>query len=99
MSTEMNSVAGKARNVGVNTWLILLGLSVLVFGGLSLAWFVALSIPIVGWAVAFLVIPVLSVVIWPMNPGAVIDADSEFPARPAGSSGRVRRWQPAGRWS
>ena len=32
MSTEMNSVAGKARNVGVNTWLILLGLSVLVFG-------------------------------------------------------------------
>ncbi len=32
MSTEMNSVAGKARNVGVNTWLIVLGLSVLVFG-------------------------------------------------------------------
>ena len=32
MSTDMNSVAGKARNVGVNTWLILLGLSVLVFG-------------------------------------------------------------------
>ena len=40
--------------------------SVLVFGGLSLAWFVALSIPIVGWAVAFLVIPVLSVAIWPI---------------------------------
>jgi uncharacterized membrane protein len=40
--------------------------SVLVFGGLSLAWFVALSIPIVGWAVAFLVIPVVSVVIWPI---------------------------------
>ena len=40
--------------------------SVLVFGGLSLAWLVALSIPIVGWAVAFLVIPVLSVVIWPL---------------------------------
>lgn len=40
--------------------------SVLVFGGLSIAWFVALSIPIVGWAVAFLVIPVLSVVIWPI---------------------------------
>ncbi|MGH8073430.1 MAG: methyl-accepting chemotaxis protein [Lysobacter sp.] len=32
MSTEMNSVAGKARNVGVNTWLIVLGLAVLVFG-------------------------------------------------------------------
>jgi uncharacterized membrane protein len=40
--------------------------SVLVFGGLSLAWFVALSIPLIGWAVAFLVIPVLSVVIWPI---------------------------------
>ncbi|MGH8084798.1 MAG: methyl-accepting chemotaxis protein [Lysobacter sp.] len=32
MSTEMNSAAGKARNVGVNTWLIVLGLAVLVFG-------------------------------------------------------------------
>ncbi|MFD0739990.1 methyl-accepting chemotaxis protein [Lysobacter koreensis] len=32
MSTDMNSVAGKARNLGVNTWLIVLGISVLVFG-------------------------------------------------------------------
>ncbi|HEU4774601.1 MAG TPA: methyl-accepting chemotaxis protein [Lysobacter sp.] len=32
MSTEMNSVAGKARNVGVNTWLVVLGVSVLIFG-------------------------------------------------------------------
>lgn len=40
--------------------------SVLVFGGLSLAWFIALSIPIFGWAVAFLVIPALSVILWPI---------------------------------
>ncbi|MBW3550988.1 MAG: methyl-accepting chemotaxis protein [Proteobacteria bacterium] len=32
MSTEMNSTAGKARNLGVNTWLVVLGLAVLVFG-------------------------------------------------------------------
>ncbi|MDQ3618115.1 MAG: methyl-accepting chemotaxis protein [Pseudomonadota bacterium] len=32
MSTEMNSVAGKARNLGVNTWLIVLGVAVLIFG-------------------------------------------------------------------
>lgn len=32
MSTEMNSVAGKARNLGVNTWLVVLGVSVLIFG-------------------------------------------------------------------
>lgn len=33
MSTEMNSVAGgKTRNIGVNTWLIVLGFSVLIFG-------------------------------------------------------------------
>ena len=40
--------------------------SVLVFGGLSLAWFIALSIPLIGWAFAFLVIPVVSVVLWPI---------------------------------
>lgn len=32
MSTDMNSMAGKVRNAGVNTWLVLLGLAVLVFG-------------------------------------------------------------------
>ncbi|MEG3193044.1 methyl-accepting chemotaxis protein [Lysobacter sp. D1-1-M9] len=32
MSTEMNSAAGKVRNLGVNTWLVVLGLAVLVFG-------------------------------------------------------------------
>ena len=32
MSSEMNTVAGKARNLGVNTWLVVLGVSVLVFG-------------------------------------------------------------------
>lgn len=30
MSTEMNSVAGKGRTVGTNTWLVVLGISVLV---------------------------------------------------------------------
>jgi uncharacterized membrane protein len=38
--------------------------SVIVFGGLSLAWIVALSIPFLGWIVAFLVIPPLSAVLW-----------------------------------
>jgi uncharacterized membrane protein len=38
--------------------------SVIVFGGLSLAWMVALSVPILGWIVAFLVIPPVSAVLW-----------------------------------
>ena len=32
MSTDSNSMAGKVRNAGVNTWLVLLALAVLVFG-------------------------------------------------------------------
>ena len=32
MSSEMNTVADKARNLGVNTWLVVLGVSVLIFG-------------------------------------------------------------------
>jgi len=32
MSTEMNSVGSNARNLGVNTWLVVLGLSLLIFG-------------------------------------------------------------------
>lgn len=32
MSTVMDSAAGKGRSLGVNTWLIVLGVSVLVFG-------------------------------------------------------------------
>ena len=38
--------------------------SVIIFGGLSIAWFIAMSIPFVGWAVAFVVIPPLSAVLW-----------------------------------
>jgi uncharacterized membrane protein len=38
--------------------------SVLVFGGLSLAWFIAMSIPFLGWLIAFVVIPPLSAVLW-----------------------------------
>ena len=38
--------------------------SVIVFGGLSLAWMIALSIPVLGWIVAFLVIPPVSAVLW-----------------------------------
>jgi uncharacterized membrane protein len=38
--------------------------SVIVFGGLSLAWFIAMSIPLLGWAIAFVVIPPLSAVLW-----------------------------------
>ena len=32
MSTNMNTVAGKARSLGVNTWLTVLGVSLLIFG-------------------------------------------------------------------
>ena len=32
MSTNMNTVAGKARSLGVNTWLTVLGISLLIFG-------------------------------------------------------------------
>jgi uncharacterized membrane protein len=38
--------------------------SVIVFGGLSLAWMVALSVWFVGWILAFLVIPPVSAVLW-----------------------------------
>jgi uncharacterized membrane protein len=38
--------------------------SVLVFGGLSLAWFIALSIPFIGWVVAIVIIPIVSVALW-----------------------------------
>lgn len=38
--------------------------SVIVFGSLSLAWMVALSLPVLGWIVAFLVIPPASAVLW-----------------------------------
>jgi uncharacterized membrane protein len=38
--------------------------SVIVFGGLSVAWFVAVSIPLLGWFVAFIIIPPLSAVLW-----------------------------------
>jgi uncharacterized membrane protein len=39
--------------------------SVIVFGALSIAWVVALSVlPLLGWIVAFLVIPPVSAVLW-----------------------------------
>jgi uncharacterized membrane protein len=38
--------------------------SVIVFGALSIAWMVALSIPVFGWIVAFFVIPPVSAVLW-----------------------------------
>lgn len=38
--------------------------SVILFGGLSLAWFIAVSIPLLGWIFAFLVIPPLSAALW-----------------------------------
>jgi uncharacterized membrane protein len=38
--------------------------SVIVFGGLSLAWFIAMSIPLLGWLIAFVVIPPVSAVLW-----------------------------------
>jgi uncharacterized membrane protein len=38
--------------------------SILVFGALSLAWFLCLSIPILGWLISFILIPPLSAVLW-----------------------------------
>lgn len=38
--------------------------SIIVFGGLSLAWMVALSVPVLGWIVAFFLIPPVSAVLW-----------------------------------
>ena len=38
--------------------------STIVFGGLSIAWFVAMTIPFIGWFFAWLVIPYLSVALW-----------------------------------
>jgi uncharacterized membrane protein len=38
--------------------------SVIVFGALSVAWFVCLSIPILGWLISFILIPPASAVIW-----------------------------------
>ncbi len=40
--------------------------SAITFGALSVLWFVGLSIPIFGWILSFMVIPVVSVVIWLM---------------------------------
>jgi len=38
--------------------------SAIVFGTLSIAWMIALSVPFLGWAVAFFVIPPVSAVLW-----------------------------------
>jgi len=38
--------------------------SVIVFGILSLAWFLFLSIPLLGWLISFILIPPVSAVIW-----------------------------------
>lgn len=38
--------------------------SSIVFGALSIAWFIAMSIPLLGWLIAFVIIPPLSAVLW-----------------------------------
>jgi len=38
--------------------------SIIVFGGLSLAWMLALSIPFPGWIIAILIIPPVSAFLW-----------------------------------
>ena len=38
--------------------------SVIVFGGLSLAWMIAWSVPFLGWIVAIFIIPPLTAVLW-----------------------------------
>jgi uncharacterized membrane protein len=38
--------------------------AIIVFGGLSLAWMIALSVPFFGWIVAIFVIPPVSAILW-----------------------------------
>jgi uncharacterized membrane protein len=38
--------------------------SVIVFGTLSLAWFLFLSIPLLGWLISFILIPPISAIAW-----------------------------------
>lgn len=38
--------------------------SVIVFGTLSVIWFIAVSIPLLGWAFAFIVLPPVSAALW-----------------------------------
>ena len=38
--------------------------SVIVFGALSIAWFVSVSVVFVGWFIAFVIIPPLSLALW-----------------------------------
>ena len=38
--------------------------STIVFGALSVAWFLCLSIPILGWLISFIAIPPVSAVLW-----------------------------------
>ena len=38
--------------------------SVIVFGALSIAFFVAMAIPLLGWLIAVVVIPWVSVILW-----------------------------------
>lgn len=38
--------------------------SVIVFGALSIAWFVSVSVVFVGWFIAFVIIPPLSLFLW-----------------------------------
>ena len=38
--------------------------SILVFGALSLAWFLCLAIPLLGWLISFILIPPISGVLW-----------------------------------
>jgi len=38
--------------------------STIVFGVLSVAWFLFLSIPLLGWLISFMVIPPVSAVLW-----------------------------------
>lgn len=40
--------------------------SVILFGALSIAWFIAVSIPLFGTIVAFIIIPPLSAILWLM---------------------------------
>ena len=38
--------------------------SVIVFGALSLLWFITLSIPFLGWLIALVILPPVSLILW-----------------------------------
>ena len=72
-----------------------------MFGGLSLAWMVALSVPLLGWILAFLVIPPVSAVLWLLLMFKAYQGERfKLPGRRGhGGANGSNKWQVAsGKW-